>query len=66
DYKSVALPTELSRHQVQRILGRERGLCNKKIAFCVLSLTKQPIFAFCSGFSSLRAQITIKCHDHSL
>lgn len=32
DYKSVALPTELYRHQVMRILGRADDLCNKKIA----------------------------------
>ncbi len=32
DYKSVALPTELCRHQVLRILGRADDLCNKKIA----------------------------------
>ena len=39
DYKSVALPTELSRHQVERILGRPEEGCNKKIAKIVLSLT---------------------------
>ncbi len=31
DYKSVALPTELCRHQVLRILGRVSETCNKKI-----------------------------------
>ncbi|WP_318364940.1 hypothetical protein, partial [Enterobacter sp.] len=36
---SVALPTELSRHQVARILGRPAPACNKKIAENVLSLT---------------------------
>ncbi|WP_313689970.1 hypothetical protein, partial [Pantoea sp.] len=39
DYKSVALPTELSRHQVTRILGRADAGCNKKIAKIALSLT---------------------------
>ena len=43
DYKSVALPTELCRHQVLRILGRADDLCNKKIALFALSLRNYPI-----------------------
>ncbi len=48
DYKSVALPTELSRHQVQRILGRHPHLCNKKFVFRALMLSFYANHSFCA------------------
>ncbi|WP_049276808.1 hypothetical protein, partial [Serratia marcescens] len=59
DYKSVALPTELSRHQVQRILGRAGDLCNKKIALRALSLINQSILHTVMQFAACGVQTFI-------
>ncbi len=57
DYKSVALPTELCRHQVLRILGSVNALCNKKIAFLDHSVTKRSFLFNKLFFSKYLAQI---------
>ena len=58
DYKSVALPTELCRHQVLRILWRLCAGCNKKIAEIVLLLTKWTFFRILLFFSIGNVQIS--------
>ncbi|WP_204375364.1 hypothetical protein, partial [Serratia sp. 506_PEND] len=64
--KSVALPTELSRHQVQRILGRAGDLCNKKIALRALSLINQSILHTVMQFAACGVQTFITRGNHSL
>ncbi len=68
DYKSVALPTELSRHQVLRILGRGASLCNKKIAQNALSLrfctNSDTVSYCCQSFVQISVRKQIKSAPH--